>query len=619
MESDGDAGKPGGEKKLALESGLVSNEAADKLLNDRTSVSFLEKYGNLNLRKGMTQEQKRAAIRQAVEKVVHKEKTTAGGEGSLDTDGGKGYDDSKKIVSGGLTDGGEETGLDAGKRAGYYRNDRELLWSKAGTEDTGERIEREGTSAFVERSEAEGKTVVRKGRWSYAARLTAEENYTPETQEAMLAAAEWGLTPVVMDGYQKNDGSKTFSGIGGITTANGRVYLVNGSGRGTLAHEALHSGMRRNVQEAQRFYGLIKEVDISEETLGNALAKITEAYYDKEGRSFDPKKDMPRLSEEAAAFISEMIETGRAEEIFGLTEENSPELFAAWREFKAAMGANPMQPNQDGTGSEGELSYLQKDILKPADGSLVSDEMADHLLGDQSSVSFLTRKGGLKLSKKMTQEQRGSAVKEAVARIARRKKTNELVELATKTKSDILEQGTGQDITSADTTKKDLTEEGQAAILSYKSSESYKVNAKLRDEIPLSDAELQMVEQLDTALKKLPVYKGIVYRNLGFDDFGGETEMNRFLSLFTVGDGIRFRSYTSASKIKDGHPIDGKYVVNMEIQSFTGKILAGFGNDSEQEVLFGRDRLFIPVEITVGQDGHPLIKLIEVEENENAN
>lgn len=95
--------------------------------------------------------------------------------------------------------------------------------------------------------------------------------------------------------------------------------------------------------------------------------------------------------------------------------------------------------------------------------------------------------------------------------------------------------------------------------------------------------------------------------------------MNRFLSLFTVGDGIRFRSYTSASRIKDGHPIDGKYVVNMEIQSFTGKILAGFGNDSEQEVLFGRDRLFIPVEITVGQDGHPLIKLIEVEENENAN
>ena len=56
---------------------LVSDEAANKLLNDRTSVAFLEKHGNLNLQKGMTQEKKRAAVRQAVESAVHKEKGTA--------------------------------------------------------------------------------------------------------------------------------------------------------------------------------------------------------------------------------------------------------------------------------------------------------------------------------------------------------------------------------------------------------------------------------------------------------------------------------------------------------------------------------------------------------------
>lgn len=53
---------------------FVSDAAADKLLLERTTVDFLTRKGGLKLTKGMTQEEKRAAIRQAVENVVHKEK-----------------------------------------------------------------------------------------------------------------------------------------------------------------------------------------------------------------------------------------------------------------------------------------------------------------------------------------------------------------------------------------------------------------------------------------------------------------------------------------------------------------------------------------------------------------
>ena len=51
---------------------LVSDATADKLLLERTTVDFLRRKGDLKLNKNMTQEQKRAALRQAVENVVHK-------------------------------------------------------------------------------------------------------------------------------------------------------------------------------------------------------------------------------------------------------------------------------------------------------------------------------------------------------------------------------------------------------------------------------------------------------------------------------------------------------------------------------------------------------------------
>ena len=88
-----------------------------------------------------------------------------------------------------------------------------------------------------------------------------------------------------------------------------------------------------------------------------------------------------------------------------------------------------------------------------------------------------------------------------------------------------------------------LTFEEESALLDYKSSESYKINSMLRDGDVLTDEEMQFVEKLDVALQKMPTYEGIVYRNLVFDDFGGEQAYNEFLNEHQVGNVIPYKAY----------------------------------------------------------------------------
>ena len=94
---------------------------------------------------------------------------------------------------------------------------------------------------------------------------------------------------------------------------------------------------------------------------------------------------------------------------------------------------------------------------------------------------------------------------------------------------------------------KDLTEGERSALLQYKSSESYKVNAKLRDGIALTKAEQAMVDELDRALEKLPRVEGTVYRTLNFDDvFAPLEEYEAFISKHRAGLPVAYKAYTSA-------------------------------------------------------------------------
>ena len=137
----------------------------------------------------------------------------------------------------------------------------------------------------------------------------------------------------------------------------------------------------------------------------------------------------------------------------------------------------------------------------------------------------------------------------------------------------------------ARTAKIDLTEPEQAALMKYISSDSYKINDKLRRGTALSKGDRQFVEVLDQALRKLPEYRGTVYRSLAM---GLEIEdADAFVAEYVVGKGKQFPSYISSSL--------GVYDPDMPIQyiitSRHGKDMTMF-NAGEREVLFPRDTWF---------------------------
>ncbi|WP_154666656.1 ADP-ribosyltransferase [Intestinimonas massiliensis (ex Afouda et al. 2020)] len=162
---------------------------------------------------------------------------------------------------------------------------------------------------------------------------------------------------------------------------------------------------------------------------------------------------------------------------------------------------------------------------------------------------------------------------------------------------------------------KSMNEDETAALLQYKSSDSYKVNAKLRDGQRLTEAEQKMVDDLDRALEKLPKVKGTVYRTLNFDAVSNpEEEFNAFVSAHAEGDIVRYGAYTSTSTEADGYPLaDGaKYGVVMEISSDSARDLAGFGNNFESEALFQRGTIFDIVRVTTDENGRPHIYMKEM-------
>ncbi len=156
-----------------------------------------------------------------------------------------------------------------------------------------------------------------------------------------------------------------------------------------------------------------------------------------------------------------------------------------------------------------------------------------------------------------------------------------------------------------------LTDAETAALLAYKSGGSYTLNAKLREGISLDSYEQKIVDAIDSALEKVPVYKGKVYRNISFDGFGDKAARDSFLSNHIIQEDILYSAYTSTSSSVDGYPIDGEYIVHFEIDSISGKNMDGIGNNFESEVLFPRDTGFIVNDITYDNSGTPTIYLTE--------
>ena len=101
----------------------------------------------------------------------------------------------------------------------------------------------------------------------------------------------------------------------------------------------------------------------------------------------------------------------------------------------------------------------------------------------------------------------------------------------------------------------------------------------------MSADEQKLVENLDSALDKMPEYKGTVYRSVS--DFGIEN-VDAFIKSHAPDEAKVFSSYISTSK----SVYDESFPIQYVIESKHGRDISAL-NFREQEILFNRNSVFI--------------------------
>lgn len=134
-----------------------------------------------------------------------------------------------------------------------------------------------------------------------------------------------------------------------------------------------------------------------------------------------------------------------------------------------------------------------------------------------------------------------------------------------------------------------LTDKEEHAVNSYISGDSYKINVALRSGKPLNPELQDIVTNLESALDKMPKYKGVVYRSMTDDDI---PDTNAFISLHKPGNLVSCPAFTSTSTdvYDDNMPI--QYIIN----SKSGADLRKY-NPGEKEVLFNRNTSFFVTKV----------------------
>ncbi|HGM3508509.1 TPA: minor capsid protein [Clostridioides difficile] len=149
-----------------------------------------------------------------------------------------------------------------------------------------------------------------------------------------------------------------------------------------------------------------------------------------------------------------------------------------------------------------------------------------------------------------------------------------------------------------------LSDNEQLAINKYISSDSYKINEKLRRGLTLTSEEKNFISDLDSALDKMPNYKGDVNRSLYFFN---EKEKIDFLNKHQIGKEIVYNEYISTSSKGEYNP-SGQ--VELNIISTNGKDIRKY-NPQEAEILFKRNSKFITTD-NFEYDGKHYITMKEV-------
>lgn len=135
----------------------------------------------------------------------------------------------------------------------------------------------------------------------------------------------------------------------------------------------------------------------------------------------------------------------------------------------------------------------------------------------------------------------------------------------------------------------ELTKGEEEALFKYKSSESYRINDILRryqNINELSKQDRMFVEELDSALAKMPRYEGNLLRTVDFSDYpNSEERLKEYAEQFAVGKIFVTDQYWSASKEKG---YNEKAKIRIYIQDAKkGRDISSIGLN-EKEVLYER-------------------------------
>lgn len=133
--------------------------------------------------------------------------------------------------------------------------------------------------------------------------------------------------------------------------------------------------------------------------------------------------------------------------------------------------------------------------------------------------------------------------------------------------------------------KIELENKDIAAINKYISSESYKINYKLREKEHLDKQDIEFINDLDTALDKLPKYNGNLCRAV---DLSIEA-LDVFLNEHKEGNNVKYPAYTSMST-KDSYNDNATVMIYIE-NAKNGIDLRSY-NGHESEVLYNRNSQF---------------------------
>jgi len=161
---------------------------------------------------------------------------------------------------------------------------------------------------------------------------------------------------------------------------------------------------------------------------------------------------------------------------------------------------------------------------------------------------------------------------------------------------------------------KPLDDKEKDAIKTYTGSDKFgKLNKDLRGGKALSHENINLTKNIDSALEKLPKYKGETIRNVSFSN---DSELNSFLKSHKKGSVVNYKSYTSTSKNTEvfGASLDN---VKLKIIGKSGRDISGFSISSrEGEVLYPKDTKFtiksITKEKTFAGTDMKVIEMVEI-------